>query len=60
MEILVSTSIHWGSALESMGGIVLMLDVNIYIYFISLGGGDHCSSWEVEIENNSLCKHLLG
>ena len=38
MEILVSTSIHWGSPLESMGGVVLMLDVNIYINFSSLGG----------------------
>ena len=60
MEILVSTSIHWGSPLESMGGVVLMLDVNIYINFSSLGGGDHCSPWEVEIENTSQCKHLLG
>ena len=38
MEILVSTSIHLGSPLESIGGVVLMLDVNIYINFSSLGG----------------------
>ena len=53
LEILVSTSIQWGSPLEFIGGVVLMLDVNIYINFSSLGGGDHCSPWEVEIENTS-------
>ena len=53
LEILVITSIQWGSPLEFIGGVVLMLDVNIYINFSSLGGGDHCSPWEVEIENTS-------
>ena len=53
LEILASTSIYWGSPLESIGGVVLMLVVNIYINFICLGGGDHCSPWEVEIENTS-------
>ena len=38
LEILASTSIYWGSPLESIGGVVLMLDVNIYINFSSLGG----------------------
>ena len=45
-EILVSTSIQWGSPLEFIGGVVLMLNVNININFRSLGGGDHYSPWE--------------
>ena len=46
LDILVSTSIHWGTPLESIGGVVLMLDVYIYTNFRILGGGDHCSPWE--------------
>ena len=43
LKILASASIYWGSPLESIGGVVLMLDVNIYTNFRSLGGGDHRS-----------------
>ena len=57
LKVLASASIYWGSPLESIRGVVLILDVNIYIYiyinFSSLGGGDHCSPFEVEIENTS-------
>ena len=31
-KILDSTIIHWGSPLESIGGVVLMLNVNKYIH----------------------------
>ena len=53
LEILASTSIYWGSPLESIGGVVMILVVDIYINFRSLGGGDHCILWEVEIGNTS-------
>ena len=46
LKILASASIYWGSPLESIGGVVLMLYVYIYTNFLSLGGGDHCSPWE--------------
>ena len=45
LEILASTSIYWGSPLESIKGVVMILVVDIYINFSSLGGGDHCSPW---------------
>ena len=53
LEILASTSIYWGSPLESIGGVVKILLIDIYINFSSLGGGDHCILWEVEIGNTS-------
>ena len=46
LEILASKSIYWGSPLESIGGVVLILVVDIYIKFSSRGGGDHYSPWE--------------
>ena len=54
-KILDSTSIYWGSPLESIGGVVLMLVVNKYIHQLlySWRYRDHCSLWEVEIGNNS-------
>ena len=46
LKILAIASIYWGSPLEFIWGVVLMLNVNIYINFRSLGGGDHYSPWE--------------
>ena len=34
LKILGSASIYWGSPLESIGGVVLMLNVNKYIHLL--------------------------